>query len=170
MIFFSCAWPVGSEGLGGIVQTSGWVQGPKGFPCYACDVRLTLLLLLLLLLLPFVQVPGSRFRLRLNSRSFVCPDPARLPGSPASLRPLVVPSPSIEPSLSALEWFRLHFTCECCCFLNYGDRNRVEAAAESQPQPCHSRSRSLRAKPLFRLRFCDSCTAQWYQTEESLGS
>jgi len=119
--------------------------------------------------------PGSRFQVQAAAQlQVVCMPRSRpaplLPGSPASLRPLVVPSPPIESSLSALEWFRLHFTCECCCFLNYGDRNRVEAAAESQPQPCHSRSRSLRAKPLFRLRFCDSCTAQWYQTEESLGS
>lgn len=101
--------------------------------------------------------PGS------DSRSFVCPQPApdvfAPPRHTASARSAV--SLFSEPSLSALEWFRLHFTCECCCFLNYGDRNRVEAAAESQFQPSQSRSCSLRAKPSFRLRFCYSWTAQW---------
>lgn len=37
--------------------------------------------------------------------------------------------PGNVPVPAALEWFRLHFTCECCCFLNYGDRNTATATA-----------------------------------------
>lgn len=62
----------------------------------------------------------------------LCPgtEPCRLFCTP--FPPSLCASLSV-PSLTALEWFRLHFTCECCCFLNYGDRNTESERERSKP-------------------------------------
>lgn len=144
---------MGNGGLACIVETSARFQGPKGFPCYACDVRLTLAGSLagpLMWLLPFVQVQSeAQLQVVCLPKLYLCRLLCLWPES----RLCLVPIQSSLLRLASLEttgMVSLTFYVRMLMFLNYGDRNRPSRGGSRVTE---SHIRSLRAKPLFRLRF-----------------